>query len=367
MVLSHYAQGKDNNFQLIRLIAACAVLFGHCYALLKLPEPLADQLGMSIGGIAVDLFFISSGFLVCGSLLTKKNARDYLLARTLRIYPALIVVTLITVLLLGPSFTSLPVLQYFSQRETYTFLVKCSTVLGGVAFYLPGVFADNPYPNAVNGSLWSMVYEVKMYLLLLILWLACRKRNNAQNHLITYVILAVVAIACSAVIFRRLDGLEESRVMRFSFMFFSGAAYWLLKEKIRLRFTYFLFCCSILISAAYVNTLVFFVAYQLTIAYILLYLVFAPRGKVREFNRIGDYSYGVYIIAFPIQQSILALFPQITVSAFIVTALSVTLCLACLSWHMVERRALDIKNHLLSNSTEAPFSNREHVSSRTSS
>lgn len=350
MLLSDDTQGKDNNFKLIRFIAAASVLFGHCFALLKLPEPLANQFGMSIGSIAVDLFFISSGFLVSGSLLTKKNARDYLLARALRIYPALIAVTLITVFVLGPVFTSLPLSRYFSQTETYLFLVKCSTILGGVAFHLPGVFADNPYPDAVNGSLWSMVYEVKMYLLLLIIWLACRKKNNADNHLVKYVIVTLMLIACTLVIFRRLTDLDESRVVRFIFMFFSGTAYWLFQHKVRLRLIYFLSCCAALLIAANISTLAFFVVYQFTVAYILLYLAFVPAGKVRKFNLLGDYSYGVYIVAFPVQQAIIALFPQITLPGLLCATFSITLCFACLSWHLLEQRALTLKKRWSSES-----------------
>jgi len=101
MLLSDYANNKDNNFNLIRLLAAVAVLFGHSYALLRLDEPLAVSLHTSLGSIAVDIFFIASGYLVGGSLLFKQSLRDYFLARILRIYPALIVMLLLTVFGLG--------------------------------------------------------------------------------------------------------------------------------------------------------------------------------------------------------------------------------------------------------------------------
>lgn len=355
MLLSRYTQGKDNNFNLIRLLAAASVLFGHSFALLKQPEPLAAWLGMSIGSIAVDVFFVSSGFLVGASLLTKKQARSYLLARALRIYPALIVMSLLSVLVLGTYFTTLPLAQYFGQKEIYTFFIKCATVLGGVAFHLPGVFADNPFPDAVNGSLWSMVYEVKMYLLLLLLWLVCRRKQpgdvnhvNAQPtfHLgwMQPAIIALVVISGTLLIGRKLGGLDESRVVRFIFLFFSGTLYWMLRERIQLRGHYALVAALALVLAAVGNTLAFFIVYQLTLAYLLLYLAFVPAGSIRRFNRLGDYSYGVYIYAFPVQQSLIALFPQISVFSLFLAAMSVTLCLAVLSWHLLEKRALKFKN-----------------------
>src|SRR4249919_485571 len=149
MKLAHYSQGRDNNFNLVRILAAFAVLVSHSFPLAMgliggMVEPLKARLDVTLGSIAVDLFFIASGFLVTGSLLTRKSIVEFLWARVLRIYPALLVMVLLVVFGLGLSFTTAPVSAYLSDTRTYLFIVKNSTLIAGIAQKLPGVFVENP-------------------------------------------------------------------------------------------------------------------------------------------------------------------------------------------------------------------------------
>ncbi len=354
MRLSGFTQEKNNNFNLLRFVAASAVLLGHSFALLRQPEPLGQGLGMSIGSIAVDLFFITSGFLVTGSLLTRQSAVDYVLARVLRIYPALIVMLVLTVFGLGAYFTSLPSGVYFSHAETYSYFLKCSTLLGDIAYFLPGVFTDNPYKGAVNGSLWSMVFEIKMYLYLLLFWLVSGLKSSLksgnQAKRFGYLVIASALLAGALVLARRFYGLEENSedglFIRFGFMFSTGAAFWVLKQRISLSFRVFAGFCIGLIVSALVGKQAFFVAYQFSIAYILFYLAFVPAGVIRKFNAYGDNSYGIYIYAFPIQQSLIALLPGISVALLTILAFPLSLCFARASWYFVEQPALNLKKFL---------------------
>ncbi|HTD03321.1 acyltransferase [Undibacterium sp.] len=346
MHLSGLIQGTNNNFNLIRFIAASAVLVGHSFALLGQPEPLGQSLGMSIGSIAVDLFFITSGFLVASSLLTRQSTADYILARVLRIYPALIVMLMLTVFGLGTFFTSVPLGHYFSSPETYSYLLKCATLVGGVAFYLPGVFDDNPYKAAVNGSLWSMVWEIKMYILLLLFWVACGSKIGNKVKRFGYLIISNALLACTLVLARSFFDLEESRFVRFDFMFFTGAAFSVLKKRISLSFGIFVTCCIALTVSAFINKQAFFCIYHLSIAYVLFYLAYVPAGFLRKFNAFGDNSYGIYIYAFPIQQSVIALLPGVSVSLLTIISFPVTLCFARASWYLVEQPALNLKKFL---------------------
>lgn len=198
MKLSNYSQGRDNNFNLIRIIAALAVLVTHSFALAigtADAEPFRKSLGMTMGSIAVDVFFITSGFLVTSSLLNRQSTIEFIWARVLRIFPALIVMLLLTVFVLGVIFTTLPTLTYLSLPQTYIYFAKCATLITGVAYNLPGVFDSNPYKNAVNGSLWTMPHEVRMYAILAIVWFVLRiipkLRSTAFQAII--VIFAFVA------------------------------------------------------------------------------------------------------------------------------------------------------------------------------
>ena len=173
MTINDRMGGRDNHFNLIRFLAALAVLVTHSFALSSGKsenEPLWTTYGMTLGSIAVDVFFVTSGFLVCNSLVSRQNLLEFAAARALRILPALWVVLAITVLLVGPSLTTLTLVDFARSHETWRYVIKNATMFGGMAHTLPGVFEHNAYPRAVNGSLWTMASEVRMYACLCICW-----------------------------------------------------------------------------------------------------------------------------------------------------------------------------------------------------
>lgn len=337
--LADFSQSRDNNFNLIRLLAALAVLFGHSYALLRQPEPLGASLGMSIGSIAVDLFFVTSGYLVTGSLMTRQKLPDYFLARVLRIFPGLICMVLLSVFALGAVFTSLPATSYFSSSATYQYLFKCASIVTGMWYTLPGLFEHNPYPAAVNGSLWTLLYELVMYALLAVFWgLHAYVWKRYRHWLARVLVLAFSALAIYVVRHHYLLNMAEFD--RLFFMFFSGAAYFLLRKHIQLKHGFAIGTMLALVLSHYINPPVFTLAYYLSLPYLLLYLAYIPAGRLRMYNRVGDYSYGVYIYAFPIQQALLSLAPQMPVVILTVFATAFTMIFSISSWHVIEEPAM---------------------------
>lgn len=349
MQLSSFTPGKNNNFNLVRIIAALAVLVGHSFALLRQPEPFGQFLGMSLGSMAVDIFFIASGFLVAGSLLLKQSMSEYVLARILRIYPALLTMLLMTVFLLGAFFTSLSLSDYYADSQIYLYLIKCLTLISGAMYYLPGVFDSNPFKGAVNGSLWTLVYEVKMYIFLAMFWLASSLVKQNRVKFFEYLIVFSTAVAAVLVFVHHFYIKDESNAVRLFFMFFSGASYWILKDRVKLTEPIFGVVSIALLASPFINQQVFFVLYQLLIAYILFYLAYIPAGPIRKYNALGDYSYGVYIYAFPVQQAVAALYPGISVMKMVLVSCAVTLTLAVFSWHLIEKKALTLKKILIGN------------------
>jgi peptidoglycan/LPS O-acetylase OafA/YrhL len=129
-------------------------------------------------------------------------------------------------------------------------------------------------------------------------------------------------------------------------MFFSGASYYMLKEQVPLSWR--LFCAAaIVLALSIVNLNMFFVSYNLLMPYALLFLAYVPSGFIRAYNRLGDYSYGLYIYAFPMQQSAAALHPGISPWQMVLVSAPVALVLAVMSWYLVEKRALGLKSSLL--------------------
>lgn len=307
IVLKSRCSGRDNNFLLIRIVAAFGVLLSHSYALASgnpSHEPLRMVLGMSLGAIAVDVFFISSGFLVGGSLFANNSAIRFLVSRVMRIYPALLLVILLTVFILGPAVSSASVPEFFAQRDTWLYLVRNTIVVFGVSHTLPGVFLDNPYRAAVNGSLWTLPYEIWMYCILFGIWLlGCLTK---KRQFLLQLLLSTLLLACFIALLAAQGGLVSLNVvfLRLFFLFFAGLSAWLFRDRILLGTGPVLLCVLMLGSAWWLGKAAFFAAYCLGFSYLVLYLALVPKGAIRNFNRVGDYSYGFYIFAFPIQQLI---------------------------------------------------------------
>ena len=162
--------GRDNNFNLIRFISALAVILSHSYPLSlgkSAFEPFEEIIGISLGEMAVHVFFVTSGFLVTGSLIRNNNIFDFFLSRILRIFPALIVSALFVIILCGVAETKLTLIEYFYNPQTLSYFITNSLlIIKSVVYFLPSVFIDNPYPSVVNGSLWSLPWELRMYIIL---------------------------------------------------------------------------------------------------------------------------------------------------------------------------------------------------------
>ncbi len=344
MRLSTYGFSRDNNFNLIRISAALMVLITHSVALgLGDPsaEPLRATLGITLGTIAVDLFFVASGLLVCNSLMRSRSLLEFGWARSLRILPALIAMLLLVVIGLGTAITTLSPAAYLSSPLTFDYLKKCATLFFGVGYTLPGVFETNPYANAVNGSLWTLTYEVRIYALLAVAW-AVAKVGRSHQELVFRALVGTSAVV-SAAFYLSLHphSADELPFLRLLYMFCTGAAFHVLRDRIPLSARFFWALLAGLFFTARFHRESFFFVYSLGIPYLLLYLAYVPGGAIRKYNRIGDYSYGVYIYAFPVQQTLVQLVPGIAVPALLFASVGVALTLAMLSWHLLERRALE--------------------------
>lgn len=127
-------------------------------------------------------------------------------------------------------------------------------------------------------------------------------------------------------------------------MFFTGSAFFILKNRIVLSHSiFFIFVVTLLLAT--LNRNAFIIVYVATLAYLLFYVAYIPSGIVRKYNKLGDYSYGFYIYAFPVQQSTAALLPGVSVFSMVIISSVVTLVLAAFSWHFLEKHALKLKGH----------------------
>lgn len=348
--LAQYANSRDNNFNLIRFVAAVLVLYTHSFALTTGQpdaEPLRLNLGMTWGTIAVDVFFITSGFLIAGSYFRQRHLIAFAWARFLRIAPALVVAMVFCVFGVGLYFTTTPRLEYLTDFTTTKFFLRNVTLFLGVAYRLPGVFADLPFPGAVNGSLWTLPHEIHMYTYLAIIGTGLTRWWPHLSRKTMAILFAAIAagalglnLANHSLMFAAPEGTHLFA------MFFVGVAYYMGRDFVPLVPAVFV-GCAVGLGLSLQSREAFFVVYTLVLAYLIFFLAYVPGGLVRAFNGLGDYSYGIYIYAFPVQQSLIALNPGITMPQLMITATAVTLGIAFMSWHLVEKKMLRLKKKYL--------------------
>ncbi|MEH6625339.1 MAG: acyltransferase [Motiliproteus sp.] len=350
MLLSDLTSDKNNNFSLIRVISAMAVLVSHSFALATGDpgnEPLRGIIGITPGHIAVDVFFITSGFLVTRSLLYRKDVVEFAVSRMLRIYPGLIVAVLFC-LAIGATESSVPVIAFITDKQTWTFAAYNSSIFITDYQELPGVFEGLPFDNSVNGSLWTLPWEIRMYIILGILGgLSFISKFIFRINWVPFIIITIFLF--SLLLFFYFNFMTDVRgqpykLFRFSTVFFFGGSLYVLSKYIYLNKQVFLTCVLFLVFSCF-NHDFFFVIYTLVLPYVVLYLAYVPSGIVRKYNAVGDYSYGIYIYAWPIQQLVVSYFVDISSIQLVFFSGICTLFMAYLSWNLIESRAMRMKKY----------------------
>jgi peptidoglycan/LPS O-acetylase OafA/YrhL len=332
--------GRDNNLNLIRMLLASSVLVSHSVPLTEGAagtEPLVPLLHISLGNVAVYGFFFISGFLVTRSLDQRNNLSAYFSARALRIFPGLAVVLLLSVMVLGPLVTTLPFSQYATSPKTWIYL-PAGVTLFHLQHYLPGVFTGNIYPGAVNGSLWTLPYEFGCYIIVGLLWLAgvFRAKWNIRRAVGYFVASAMIIVLAE----KYASAIRLAETV-FIFCFFAGSLAHFLRDRIVLNGKAAL---ALLSAVMLVN---YFLPFQVLLCmayfYGLLCAAYLRSEVLLHYNRLGDYSYGMYIYAFPVEQTLVHLKPGISAVELVPLAMGITICLAILSWHFIEQPALTLK------------------------
>jgi len=335
---------RNNNFNLLRILATVAVLVSHSYPISLgpgTPEPLDLVLDMSLGTLAVLSFFAISGYFISQSFDNSGSVVDFGIARVLRIYPGLLAVLVLTAFALGPVFTKADLMLYFSDRKTLLYIPR-NLLLWPLQYELPGVFGDNAYPGAINGSLWTLAYEVACYVMVAVVGifgLAPNLRRFA-GFLIVYAVCYIAAFPLLRSNYSHLTILQNIHLLALPFVI--GMALFQFRQHVPLRLPILAVLCAA--SAISYQSPWFHELFVLAWSYGIFYFGFLKCQPLQIYNRLGDYSYGMYIYAFPIQQIIAALYKECTPLIMMMLSLPLTLFFAVLSWHGIEKRTLAQKS-----------------------
>lgn len=343
-----------NNFDFMRCLCASFVIWYHTSCLMgRSVDPLfrLSSGSLDLGNLSVSTFFIISGFLITQSYQRTQSLVNFVTARFLRIWPAMFVLCVLTVFVLGPLTTELNLKDYFADNDTWKYFKNC--FFTDVYYFLPGVFHDNQYKDAVNGSIWSLPVEVFMYTVTLAFGLL----RVSTNKLMMSVIVAIL-VALDIKVFGTDAGGKTMLLwlppmlitMKYAIMYMMGAMFYTFRQEIRLSWK--VAACLLIVLAGSFGTPVCRTLQYLCIPYLVMFAAFLPVPFLRGFGKRADLSYGIYLYGFPVQQWTMHVTRgHISPTKFTLVTLAMSAILAALSWKLIEKPALNLKKVLRAKGT----------------
>ncbi|HEY1997189.1 acyltransferase [Paraburkholderia sp.] len=342
--LSHALSRNRNNFDLVRLLAAVAVVYGHSY-ILQWPDGSTDwvqgALGFDgFGAFGVYAFFLLSGMLVTASFDRQRSAPRFVALRIARIWPAVAGGSLVTVFIIGPLFTTLPLREYFASGVTWANLDNFSTIVLKQGWVVPGVFEHNRFIYDVCAPLWTLPLEVRCYLIVLVTGMLGLLSNRWGVLLAAALGLAAFALRLHVphlgVSWR--DFAEKPGGYSFwpEPFFLLGMLIYGWREEIEIH------------GLAAIGLMMVFLVFRDTagaqplfyIAFVYGVLWVGTTPLLHRFVPRNDYSYGIYLYGFMMQQCVASIAPHLSHQVSVLVAAPFILLCAALSCRFVERPVL---------------------------
>jgi peptidoglycan/LPS O-acetylase OafA/YrhL len=347
---------KRNSFNFIRLALAILVIVAHSFELGGFGyDPVYYFSGevYSIGALAVDGFFSISGILIIASYKNINSFGVFLWHRVLRIFPGYWLCIILTAALLPAIFDTTLNFKYAVHNTLQPAESVFQAVMGlllpivvgwapnlanvAVKIHLfgqvnmPGIFSD----QAVNGSLWSLVHEVRLYCLIGILGLMGFLRKP-----IIIIILVITWLAYSYALIKNpgWHSLANASSFRTTAHFLMGSLFYMSMPTIRHTWA----LIALIISVIALSFKLYPLVSPLTTTYLMVYL--ATVLPLYKFGVSNDLSYGLYIYAFPIQKTLTGLsVNNLGLPVYFIASILFSFAFAVISWYGIERHALKLK------------------------
>lgn len=328
---------RQDNFLILRIVAAAAVIYGHAPAIA--PAVSATDIfvrmgwGTYSGDIAVDIFFLVSGFLVTGSYIRQNSLYRFAKARFLRVYPAFFLNVVLLAVVYGLVFTTLPAADYLHQSGMWNYITTNLKMTSNMVWTLPGVFENGMKRAAINGSQWTLPAEVRMYVLLGIMGAI----GLFSSVRVATVVLGGLLLA--GIIHPELFPLNESW-FRLAGYFILGVFIYLYRADIRVRVE---LVFALVFAAVLVRHLpVYPIAFAFALASVVLWVAYLT-PPLRWLEQFGDPSYGIYLWGWPCQQAVAYFLPSAGLVVHVSLALMMATLLGYVSWTLLEKQMLRLK------------------------
>lgn len=295
------------------------------------------------GSFSVTIFFIISGFLVTRSAISR-SALEYIVARALRILPGLALAVLTTVFLIGPMLTKMPIIEYLKDPSTTAYLGNATAF--DLQYHLADTTQFLPYNDTINGSLWTLPLECGFYLVILSLI----KAGALTERSGIYIVLWICALFLYSISWLGLTwqneganlwhGISAYYTLKYAAFFMIGSGLYIYRKIIPLDYRLVSLAILLLLVGHGSQTI-----YLICVPYIILYMAIGFPLKINISAIIGDLSYGVYLLAFPVQQAVIAYFgPHVSAPKVSLVATLIVFATASFSWWIVEKPAMSLKD-----------------------
>lgn len=334
--LGDYDGNRINNFTLLRLVLSFTVLFGHSFPITGNGHDPITKLILPhawIGSIAVGGFFAISGFLVSASI-ANRSILDFTLSRIFRLYPAVIVYSLVAILIFGPLGSQVSLAKYFSENP---WVNMWNATLWKWIYNLPYAFSDRPFPGSTNGATWTLPAELRCYLALAVFGMfRFYSTRGIANIALLATFIALKINYTSLPLFGSEPRFEEPLMF-----FIFGGFFWFNRQSIPLNWPVLMALMAATFFGAGQSW--YFYAYVPAVTYGCLMISYRlPHCNIDQF---GDISYGIYIYAWPVQQLVWS--PGQGAYANTLFATLIVLPISYFSWRFIESPALNFKNRLM--------------------
>ena len=334
MKVAEILKRENNNMDLVRIIVASMVIWSHSFP--AGTDPIAKFVKIiGVGNLAVNIFFFISGLLVTNSILKKKSGSKYLIARCFRLFPALILLLIVTTFIMGPILSNIPIKDYFSNIETWYYLF--SNLILAPLYHLPGVQNISGVPFELNGTLWTLPFEFGCYLFLLGAFYLIKDKKNVAS---VFIVCLVLFMMLPSDILISVSGIPYFSECRYSIACFAiGSFFAIHQDEINLDSKLILGIALIGMSFWRWNNIVI-ILFSILLSIFFLYLsidkVFL---KLRPKH---DISYGLYIWH-PMVQLCIARYIPVVENPYLFFLSSVILSsfVAYCSSVLVEERAIN--------------------------
>lgn len=337
-IATRFAAGETSGFDYMRLSLSVLVMLWHTFAVVWGERGVTPEWYQLFMRMVLPLFFALSGFLVAFSLERIQHLPTFGLLRALRILPALGVEILLSALILGPILTTVALSTYFTHPEFFRYFLN---TIGWIHYDLPGVFRDNPV-SWVNRSLWTVPFELECYALLAGLYLLGMYRRTWM------LVVALVAFSAFCLWHYRDYSYADAPLVpgRLLIAYFLAGNI-ICKLRDRLPGGLLAASCALVLGwLMLTNVAATIMLSPLVVAYASAAIgCLAPRKLPIIFT--GDYSYGLYLYAFPVQQTVYSLMRSDSILENFLVSLAATSLFAAFSWHFIEKPILGLKKQLI--------------------